>query len=221
MFALGSFIFGLPSDRPSTFGNGRRSRTCRSRVRAVLSPDAVSGHHRFEAWEKRLGSDVHQVAGIPITRHWLIPQAHRPSVYAPHPVMNADEIRAGTQAVWDRFYSLRRIWACSRCTPTLQARLAFVLISLAEDDAEHHGPSSEESGARRWRRRPQTCVRAVPVPPGRRNGRCDRRHRQPTVSAWPPPAGSDRSARRSTSAAAEVPAAPLDCPSASARRPAR
>jgi hypothetical protein len=40
-----------------------------------------------------------------------------------------DEIRARTQAVWDRFYSLRRIWVRSRCTPTLRARLAFVLIS--------------------------------------------------------------------------------------------
>jgi hypothetical protein len=31
--------------------------------------------------------------------------------------------------VWDRFYSLRRIWTRSRCTPTLRARVAFVLIS--------------------------------------------------------------------------------------------
>jgi hypothetical protein len=43
--------------------------------------------------------------------------------------MAPDEIRARTQAVWDRFYSLRRIWVRSRCTPTLRARLAFVLIS--------------------------------------------------------------------------------------------
>jgi hypothetical protein len=31
--------------------------------------------------------------------------------------------------VWDHFYSLPRIWARSRCTATLRARLAFVLIS--------------------------------------------------------------------------------------------
>ena len=36
-----------------------------------------------------------------MTRHWLIPQAQRPKVYAPHPVMSPDEIRARTQAVWD------------------------------------------------------------------------------------------------------------------------
>ena len=84
----------------------------------------------FEAWEKRVGPEAARVAGIPITRHWLIPQAHRPKVYAPHPVMTPDEIRARTQAVWDRFYSLR----ADLGTLTLHAvapvaRLAFVLIS--------------------------------------------------------------------------------------------
>ena len=44
----------------------------------------------------------------PVTRHWLIPQAQRPKMYAPHPVMTPDEIRERTQAVWDQFYSLRR-----------------------------------------------------------------------------------------------------------------
>ena len=43
--------------------------------------------------------------------------------------MTPDEIRARTQAVWDRFYSFRKVWARSRCTQTLRARLAFVLIS--------------------------------------------------------------------------------------------
>ena len=43
--------------------------------------------------------------------------------------MSPDEIRARTQAVWDHFYSLRRIWARSRVTPTIRARIAFVLLS--------------------------------------------------------------------------------------------
>ena len=68
--------------------------------------------------------------GIPVTRHWLIPQASRPKVYTPHPMMTPDEIRARTQGVWDRFYSLRAIWERSRCvTLAASARLAFVLIS--------------------------------------------------------------------------------------------
>ena len=116
---LGSFIFGLPSDRAATF-----EATADVAERAGLTFAQFVMLTPFPArlisrpGRKRLGADAARVAGIPITRHWLIPQAQRPKVYAPHPVMTPDEIRARTQAVWDRFYSFRRIWARSRCTPT-------------------------------------------------------------------------------------------------------
>ena len=58
-----------------------------------------------------MATDPTRIDGMPITRHWLIPQAQRPKVYTPHPVMSPDEIRARTQGVWDRFYSWRNIWA--------------------------------------------------------------------------------------------------------------
>ena len=113
---LGSFIFGLPSDRAATFEATadvaeRAGVTFAQFVMLTPYPGTVD----FEAWEKRLGGDAAQVGGIPITRHWLIPQAQRPKVYAPHPVMTPDEIRERTQAVWDRFYSLPRIWERSSC----------------------------------------------------------------------------------------------------------
>ena len=130
VYVLGSFIFGLPSDRPSTFDAtadvAERAELAFAQF-VMLTP--YPGTVDFEAWEKKVGASADRVGGIPITRHWLIPQAQRPKVYAPHPVMTADEIRARTQAVWDRFYSLRRIWLRSRCAPTLRSRLAFVLIS--------------------------------------------------------------------------------------------
>jgi radical SAM superfamily enzyme YgiQ (UPF0313 family) len=127
---LGSFIFGLPSDRASTFEAtadiaDRAGLAFAQFVMLTPYPGTVD----FEAWEKGVGSDVARVGNIPITRHWLIPYTQRPKVYAPHPVMTADEIRVRTQAVWDRFYSLRRIWLRSRCASTLRARLAFLLIS--------------------------------------------------------------------------------------------
>jgi hypothetical protein len=127
---LGSFIFGLPSDRATTFEAtadvaDRAGLTFAQFVMLTPYPGTVD----FEAWEKKLGEDATRVAGIPITRHWLIPQENRPKVYAAHPVMSADEIRGRTQAVWDDFYSLRKIWARSRCVRTLRARMAFVLIS--------------------------------------------------------------------------------------------
>ena len=154
---LGSFIFGLPSDRPATFAATadvaeRAGVTFAQFVMLTPYPGTVD----FEAWEKRVDVDAAQVGGIPITRHWLIPQAQRPKVYVPHPVMTPDEIRARTQAVWDRFYSLRQIWVRSRCTPTLRARLAFVLISkLYRQMYANTGiatDSARVSRANRWAR---------------------------------------------------------------------
>jgi len=70
--------------------------------------------------------------------------------------MSPDEIRSRTQAVWDQFYSLRRIWRRSRCTPTLRSRLAFVLISkLYRQMYANTGiatDSARVSRANRWAR---------------------------------------------------------------------
>jgi radical SAM superfamily enzyme YgiQ (UPF0313 family) len=154
---LGSFIFGLPSDRAATFEATadvaeRAGLTFAQFVMLTPYPGTVD----FEAWEKKLGSDAAQVGGIPITRHWLIPQALRPKVYAPHPVMTPDEIRQRTQAVWDRFYSLPRIWERSSCVRSLRARLAFVLMSkLYRQMYANTGiatDSARVSRANRWAR---------------------------------------------------------------------
>ncbi len=126
---LGSFIFGLPSDRPSTFDAtlaiAERSDITFAQF-VMLTP--FPGTLDFADWERSMG-DAPRIAGIPITRHWLIPQDKRPKVYNEHPVMSADEIRRRTQGVWDRFYSFPSIWARSRVVKSLKARVAFVLIS--------------------------------------------------------------------------------------------
>ncbi len=127
---LGSFIFGLPSDRPATFKSTEAvAHEAQLTFAQVVMLTPYPGTVDFEAWEKKVGADVPKIGNIPITRHWLIPQAQRPKVYAPHPVMSPDEIRARTQEVWDGFYSLSNVWERSKCTPTLKARIAFVLIS--------------------------------------------------------------------------------------------
>jgi radical SAM superfamily enzyme YgiQ (UPF0313 family) len=127
---LGSFIFGLPSDRPETFAAtaelAQRAEIAFAQF-VMLTP--FPGTVDFQRWEEKMAQEETRIAGIPITRHWLIPQANRPKVYSPHPVMTPDEIRERTQAVWDQFYSLPNIWKRSAVTPTLRARLAFVLIS--------------------------------------------------------------------------------------------
>ncbi len=127
---LGSFIFGLPSDRPETFDlclsvAERADLTFAQFVMLTPYPGTLD----FAAWEKRQGDTTPQVSGIPVTRHWLIPQAQRPKVYMDHPVMTAAEIRTRTQGVWDRFYSTRSIWRRARVLRSLRSRLAFLLIS--------------------------------------------------------------------------------------------
>jgi len=127
---LGSFIFGLPSDRPETF-----DATVRVAQRAdltfaqfvMLTP--FPGTVDFKKWETALGTDVPKIAGVPVTRRWLIPHSLRPKVYCPHPVMSADEIRDSTQNVWDRYYSLPWIWRRAQFIKSMKGRLAFLLIS--------------------------------------------------------------------------------------------
>ena len=127
---LGSFIFGLPSDSPSTFdATAALAEQADLTFAQFVMLTPYPGTLDFAEWEKTIDISSQQIAGIPVTRHWLIPQDKRPKVYTPHPKMGPDEIRQRTQAVWDRFYSLPQIWHRSKCTPTLKARLAFVLIS--------------------------------------------------------------------------------------------
>lgn len=127
---LGSFIFGLPSDRPDTFDAThdlaqKAGLTFAQFVMLTPFPGTVD----FEKWENAQGAGVAKVDGVPLTRYWLIPAYKRPKMFMPHPSMNSLEMRERTQNVWDRFYSLPSVWKRSRCTPNLRARLAFVLIS--------------------------------------------------------------------------------------------
>jgi radical SAM superfamily enzyme YgiQ (UPF0313 family) len=128
---LGSFIFGLPGDQLDSFEATLKVAEEAGLTFAqfvMLTP--FPGTLDFAAWEKSLGEDPERIGGIPINRHWLIPQSQRPKIYTAHPTMTAEQIRAGTQEVWDRFYSLPRIWkrASASCV-SIKGRLAFVLIS--------------------------------------------------------------------------------------------
>src|SRR5437899_2363567 len=96
---LGSFIFGLPSDRPATFDltaqlAERSGVTFAQFVMLTPFPGTVD----FAAWEKQKDADPTRIDGIPLTRHWLIPKGKQPKVYVPHPVMSPDEIRVRTPA---------------------------------------------------------------------------------------------------------------------------
>ena len=127
---LGSFIFGLPSDRPSTFdATAALAEAAQITFAQFVMLTPFPGTIDFEKWEKSHGDAPPMVEGTPLTRHWLIPMSKRPKYYMPHPTMTHDEVRARTQGVWDRFYSTRTIWERSKCINSVKGRLAFVLIS--------------------------------------------------------------------------------------------
>ena len=127
---LGSFIFGLPSDRYDTF-DATQALAQEAGITfaqfVMLTP--FPGTVDFDKWEKAQGTDITMIDGVPITRYWLIPAHKRPKMFMPHPTMSSAEMRERTQAVWDRFYDFKSVWRRSKCTPNLRARLAFILIS--------------------------------------------------------------------------------------------
>jgi radical SAM superfamily enzyme YgiQ (UPF0313 family) len=119
VYVLGSFIFGLPSDRPETF-DATAAAAVQSEIAfaqfVMLTP--YPGTVDFNRWEKQRDAAPVQACGISMTRRWLIPQAQ--ALLAPsHNVGRGNSRR--TQSVWEKFYSLKSIWRRSRfinlCAP--------------------------------------------------------------------------------------------------------
>ena len=137
---LGSFIFGLPTDKPATF-----DATAEMALKAgitfaqfvMMTP--FPGTVDFNRWEKEQAKSPTLVDGVPITRYWLIPIAVRPKMFTPHPSMSSDEIRERTQRVWDRFYTFPAIWERSACTPDAEgADSVRVSVKALSADVRRH-----------------------------------------------------------------------------------
>ena len=159
---LGSFIFGLPTDKPETF-DATADLAERAGVSfaqfVMLTP--FPGTVDFAKWEREAAGGP-TVQGVPLTRYWLIPPSQRPKVYSPHPVMSAEEIRTRTQQVWDRFYRISAIWQRSRCVRSLRARLAFLLLSkLYRQMYANTGIATDSARVARSARRARLIARAA------------------------------------------------------------
>jgi radical SAM superfamily enzyme YgiQ (UPF0313 family) len=127
---LGSFIFGLPTDKPGTFDATvemalKAGITFAQFVMMTPFPGTVD----FARWEKEQADHPVFVGDVPLTRYWLIPIEVRPKMFTPHASMTSDEISIRTQKVWDKFYTWSAIWQRSACAPTLKARIAFMFLS--------------------------------------------------------------------------------------------
>ncbi len=127
---LGSFIFGLPSDRPETFAaTAALAQRAEIAFAQFVPLTPLPGTLDFARWEQSMAADPTRIAGQPLTRYWLIPAQARPRVNCRHPIMTPEELRRQTQAAWDCFYGWRATWRRARLAPNWKSRLAFVLIS--------------------------------------------------------------------------------------------
>ena len=151
---LGSFIFGLSTDRDDTF-DATADLAAKAGVDfaqfVTLTP--FPGTVDFNKWEREIDQAKETVDGIPLNRFWLIPRSKRPKLYLPHPTMTPREIRTKTQEVWKKFYSLSNVWKRSRVTNKVRDRLAYVLISLLFPQMYANtglATDSARSRARQW-----------------------------------------------------------------------
>ena len=168
---LGSFIFGLATDRPDTF-DATADLAQQADVAAaqfvILTP--FPGTLDFLAWEKLVADQT--IDGVPMNRYWLAPSHRRMGVRVPNPVMSREDISAGTKRAWDRFYSLPYLWERSRRATKLRERLAFVLVSkLYRQMYARTGLAADSARVQRaatWVRlmaRPcRTLFKAAPMP---------------------------------------------------------
>jgi len=154
---LGSFIFGLPTDKAETFdATAALAKAADLTFAQFVMMTPFPGTIDFDRWEQAQGEGVQKVEGVPVTRYWLIPGSIRPKMFMEHPAMSTDEIRNRTQGVWDNFYSLGAIWKRANCVKSLKGRLAFVLISkLYRQMYANTGISTDSArrkSANRWAR---------------------------------------------------------------------
>lgn len=154
---LGSFIFGLSSDRADTFtATAELAKKADITFAQFVMMTPFPGTVDFQRWEKSLGEGVQKIDGVPVTRYWLIPPDKRPKLYTPHPTMSPEEIRMRTQGVWDIFYATPAILKRADCVKSLKAKLAFVLISkLYRQMYANTGiatDSARRKSANRWAR---------------------------------------------------------------------
>ncbi len=154
---LGSFIFGLPTDRADTFdATAALAKKADITFAQFVMLTPFPGTVDFDRWEKSLGEDVEEVHGVPITRFWRLPGHQRPKMYSPHPTMKPEELMARTQKVWDDFYDFSSVWRRSSFIKSMKARLAFVLISKLYRNMYARTGITTDSGRRksanRWSR---------------------------------------------------------------------
>ena len=170
MHVLGSFIFGLPSDRQDTFEATvalAEEADLTFAQFVLLTPFPARSISRSGRQTNR-GSGT-SVDGVPLTQHWLIPENQRPKLYTEHPTMSLEEIRVRTQGAWDRLLQLPpHLEAVARRRSMARACVRARVQALSADVREHRHRHRQRARSRSARR-----ARWI----GRASGACSSRRR--------------------------------------------
>ena len=128
---LGSFIFGLPTDKPDTF-----EATAALAQRAGVSfAQFVHAARRFPAPSisgsgRRSRRAAVTVDGVPLSRYWLIPSERAAEdLHAASDDVVGRDPRAARRRRGTRSTACRASGSARRACKSLKARLAFVLLS--------------------------------------------------------------------------------------------
>jgi len=168
---LGSFIFGLPTDGPETFGAtaelAQRANLAAAQF-VLMTP--FPGTVDFDRWEKTVHGET--IDGIPVSRYWLLPPHRRPCLTPPNSLLSVEALREGLQRTWTQYYSLRMVWERSRRARKIWERVVFILASklyrqmyartgISADSAR----ASRARGWARWIAKPcRRLFQAAPMP---------------------------------------------------------
>ena len=126
---LGSFIFGLPSDRAETFDTtldlAKRADLTFAQF-VLLTP--FPGTLDFDKWaEKERRHRWPGVDGVPVTQALADPRGSpAEDLTSPHPTMTAKRFGSGRRASGIEFYSWGAVWARSRVVQLAADALAFM-----------------------------------------------------------------------------------------------
>ena len=121
MHVLGSFIFGLPSDRADTFAaTAALAKQAGLTFAQFVMMTPFPGTVDFDRWEKSMNGNVPQVDGVPITRYWLIPaECAAEDVHSPRDHDDGGDLASGRRGSGTTFTACGRFGtgrsACPRC----------------------------------------------------------------------------------------------------------
>ena len=163
VYILGSFIFGLSTDRPDTFDYtadiAHRAGVVFAQFLPLTPLPRHVGFRQLGRGGEEQGGESSRRSDKPLLAD--PPTSPSENVYAP-PGHVGRRDHAAQHNVWDSFYRLPSIWERSKITKSIRGRLSFVLMSkLYRQMYAKTGFATDSARTRRARRWTQWIAKPV------------------------------------------------------------